>query len=137
MKGRRRQNDEWKEEGGKRISERKREAKGLVKGRGRQNDGWKEEGGKRMSERKRRQIGERGQNADSLIGFYGISTIVGYLMPNPVHIYIYIYIYITNILICKHILLITFLNEPGLIFFAQLSGFNMKRIFVQSRRAKK
>ena len=26
-----------------------------------------------------------------LVGFYGISTIVGYLMPNP-HIYIYIYI---------------------------------------------
>ena len=25
-----------------------------------------------------------------LIWFYGISTIVGYLMPNPVHIYIYI-----------------------------------------------
>ena len=24
------------------------------------------------------------------VGFYGISTIVGYLMPNPVHIYIYI-----------------------------------------------
>ena len=28
-----------------------------------------------------------------LFGFYGISTIVGYLMPNP-YIYIYIYIYI-------------------------------------------
>ena len=28
-----------------------------------------------------------------LVGFYGILTIVGYLMPNPVYIYIYIYIY--------------------------------------------
>ena len=26
-----------------------------------------------------------------LVWFYGISTIVGYLMPNPLHIYIYIY----------------------------------------------
>ena len=26
-----------------------------------------------------------------LVGFYGISTIVGYLMPNPLYIYIYIY----------------------------------------------
>ena len=32
-----------------------------------------------------------------LIGFYGISTLIGYLMPNPIYIYIYIYIYI----ICK------------------------------------
>ena len=29
-----------------------------------------------------------------LVGLYGISTIVGYLMLNPVHIYIYIYIFI-------------------------------------------
>ena len=28
------------------------------------------------------------------VGFYGISTIVGYLMPNLLYIYIYIYIYI-------------------------------------------
>ena len=28
--------------------------------------------------------------------FYGISTLVGYLMPNPVYIYIYIYIYIAG-----------------------------------------
>ena len=28
-----------------------------------------------------------------LVGFHGISTIVGYLMPNPLYIYIYIYIY--------------------------------------------
>ena len=29
-----------------------------------------------------------------LVGFYGIPTIVGYLVPNPLYIYIYIYIYI-------------------------------------------
>ena len=29
-----------------------------------------------------------------LVGFYGISSLVGYLMPNSVYIYIYIYIYI-------------------------------------------
>ena len=29
-----------------------------------------------------------------LIRFYGMSTIVGYLMPNPIFTYIYIYIYI-------------------------------------------
>ena len=34
-----------------------------------------------------------------LVGFYGISTIVGYLMPNPLYIYIYIYIYIIYIYI--------------------------------------
>ena len=45
-----------------------------------------------------------------LVWFYGISTIVGYLMPNPFYTYkIYV--------ICKHILQITFLNEPELIFF--------------------
>ena len=27
-----------------------------------------------------------------MVGFYRISTIVGYLMPNPLDIYIYIYI---------------------------------------------
>ena len=34
-----------------------------------------------------------------LVGFYGISTIIGYLMPNPlyIHTYIYIYIYIKYI----------------------------------------
>ena len=36
-----------------------------------------------------------------LVGFYGISTIVGYLMPTP------LYAYILN-MICKHILLIIF-----------------------------
>ena len=45
------------------------------------------------------------------VGFYGISTIVGYLMPNP------LYTYKSNIYwISEHILLITFLNEPEIIF---------------------
>ena len=43
-----------------------------------------------------------------LVEFYGISTIVGHLMPNPVYIYIYI--------ICKHIFLMTFFNESDLFF---------------------
>ena len=45
------------------------------------------------------------------VGFYGISTIVGYFMQNPVHTYI-LNIYV----IWKHILLITFINEPELFF---------------------
>ena len=32
-----------------------------------------------------------------LVGFYGISTIVGYLMLNLLYIYIYIYIYIYDL----------------------------------------
>ena len=44
-----------------------------------------------------------------LIRFYGISTIVGYSMPNPIYTY---QIY----MICKQILLIAFLNELKLIF---------------------
>ena len=47
------------------------------------------------------------QKSQCWLWFYGISTIVGYLMLNPVYTY----------MICKHILLITFLNEPELIFF--------------------
>ncbi len=43
-----------------------------------------------------------------LVWFNGISTIVGYLMPNP--------FYTNKYMISKHILLITFLNEPGPIF---------------------
>ena len=50
--------------------------------------------------------------------FYGISTIVGYIMPNSIHIYIH-QIYI----IYKHILAITLLNEPEVIFLLwQLKG---------------
>ena len=43
-----------------------------------------------------------------LVGFYDISTIVIYLIPNPAYTYINIFV---------NILLITFLNEPELIFF--------------------
>ena len=43
-----------------------------------------------------------------LVGFYGISTIIDYIEPNPVYTY-YIYIWFVNI---------TFLNEAGIIFFA-------------------
>ena len=46
-----------------------------------------------------------------LVGFYGTSTIVGYLMPN--HVYPYI---LDIYMICKHILEISFLNEPELFF---------------------
>ena len=42
-----------------------------------------------------------------LVGFYGISTIVGYLMPN--HLYTSI-----KYMIYKHILLMIFLNESEL-----------------------
>ena len=51
-----------------------------------------------------------------LVGFYGILTIVGYLMPKSS-------LYILNIWF-EYILLITFLNEPELISFCtQLNGF--------------
>ena len=43
------------------------------------------------------------------VWFAGISMILIYLMPNTV------FTYILNI-ICKHILVITFLKEPKLIF---------------------
>ena len=57
-----------------------------------------------------------------LVWFYGISTLVGYSMPNPVCTY------------KKHILLITFLKEHRLIFFCvQLNGF--KRCYVTDPRA--
>ena len=44
-----------------------------------------------------------------LVWFYGISTIVGYLMPNPFYTYI-------KYMISKHILKITFLNKPEPVF---------------------
>ena len=46
-----------------------------------------------------------------LVGFYGISTIVGYLMPNPLYTYI-LHIHVK----CKHTLQITYLNVPELFF---------------------
>ena len=45
-----------------------------------------------------------------LVDFYGISTIVGHLMPNPFYTY--------TKYISQNILYITVLNEPELIFFA-------------------
>ena len=45
-----------------------------------------------------------------LVGFYGISTIVG-LFNSKSFLYVYI-----NYMVCEHILLISFLNEPKLIF---------------------
>ena len=47
-----------------------------------------------------------------LVAFYGISTIVGYLMPNPLYTYIYY-------MICKQNLL----NMSKLIFSTQLNDF--------------
>ena len=47
-----------------------------------------------------------------MVWFYGISTIVGYLMLNS------LYIWFLNTFCKKH-----FLNEPGFIFFTQLNGF--------------
>ena len=52
--------------------------------------------------------------------FYGISTIVRHLMPNPV------YTYILNInMICKYILSITCLNVPELSFLHRVKWFQI------------
>ena len=51
-----------------------------------------------------------------LVGFYDISTILGDLMQNPLHMYI-LNIGFVNIL------LITLFNKPELIFCTQLNGF--------------
>ena len=59
---------------------------------------------------------------DSLVWFYGISTIVGYFYVQS-FLYIYIYIYIvSNICFLNTSLYITFLNESELIFFTLLNG---------------
>ena len=61
-----------------------------------------------------------------LLWIYGISTIVGYLKPNTLN------------MICKHILLITFLNEPEHFFqtvkrfqvlLYKMSQFNISHFF--------
>ena len=82
-----------------------------------------------------------------LVEFYGISTIVGYLIPHPLYMYILKCIiwfgllwfynisttvdylmpnpvnkYILNYVICKHFV-DDFLNEPELYFWIQLNGF--------------
>ena len=62
-----------------------------------------------------------------LVRFYGISTIVGYLMPNPLYTY-------TKYIICKHILLITLLNEHELFFLRTFECSSMTReTWVQSQ----
>ena len=53
------------------------------------------------------------------VGFYVISTIVGYLMWNPDYMYIF------NIYDFKHILLITFLNKSELIFLHTVKWFQV------------
>ena len=53
-----------------------------------------------------------------LVWFYGISTIVIYLMSNNLYIYI-------EYMICKHILLLTFLNAPELIFLHTAKEFQV------------
>ena len=54
-----------------------------------------------------------------LIWFYGISIIVDYLMLNP------LYIYILNYIRFGDILLMTFLNEPKLIFLHTIKWFQV------------
>ena len=53
-----------------------------------------------------------------LVGFYCISTIIGYSMSNP------LYTYILD-MICKHILLITFSNKCELIFLHTVKWFQV------------
>ena len=43
---------------------------------------------KKAKEKKARRKKKERQKVDWLIGFYGISTIVDYLMPNPLYTYI-------------------------------------------------
>ena len=49
-------------------------------------------------------------------GFFAMSTLVGYLLPNPIYSY-------TLYMICKYILAIKYLNKPGVIFWHRLNGF--------------
>ena len=58
------------------------------------------------------------QGTVDLVGFYDISTIVGYLMPSPLYTYI-------KYMICKQILLITFLEELELFFAHMVKWFQV------------
>ena len=75
-----------------------------------------------------------------LVGSYGISTIVGYLMPNLIYTYIwfvlvgfysistivgYLNPFYTLNMNCKHIFLIKFLNELSLFFLHTVKGFQV------------
>ena len=52
-----------------------------------------------------------------MFSFFCISTIVDYLMPNPVFTYIYIYIYIILYMFSKHIFLDTYSQSIKQLFF--------------------
>ena len=54
-----------------------------------------------------------------MVWFYSISTILGYLMPNP------LYTYILNIYDCKYNLLKTLLNDPNLILLYRVKWFQV------------
>ena len=56
----------------------------------------------------------------ALVGFYGISTIVDYLIPNPIYIYIYIYM-IWFYLVLWHINQVKLFND-NLIFYTYISN---------------
>ena len=53
-------------------------------------------------------------NIHDLVWFYGISSIVGYLMPNPLHAYYDLQM---------HGFYITFLNKPELICLCTVIGY--------------
>ena len=59
-----------------------------------------------------------------LAGFKGISTLVAYLIPNPVHIYIYIYIYVC-VCVCVCVC--------GVMFKAMDCGIVVSEFVLQSR----
>ena len=61
----------------------------------------------------------------NLVSLYGISTTIGYLMPNPLYTYILKMIY-------KHILLITFLKWAWVHSFAHLNGSIKKQTITAS-----
>ena len=61
-----------------------------------------------------------------LVGFYGISTIVGYLMPNPLYTYIYIYIYIWFGLVLWHTNHCRLFNaKSSLYIYIKYTGFGL------------
>ena len=63
-----------------------------------------------------------------LVWFYGISTIVGHLMPNPFNIYI-------KYMISIQILKIPFLNKPKLVFWQAIKWFHLISNIAQSAGA--
>ena len=55
-----------------------------------------------------------------LVWFYGISTILGYLMPNPIHTYT-----LNIYMICEYILLDNILKQIWALFCTQLNDFKV------------